>query len=108
MSATEYSIDRATGLPIIDKADGDTLDYPFNFVELLAPDKDEIDLLANDSVRFTVAGAVLDSQIADKYVATAMISGGLAGATASVQCDIRTKAGRRFERTILIRIVERM
>ena len=42
MSETGYSIDKCTKLPIIDKADGETLDYPFNFTELLQDVDDKI------------------------------------------------------------------
>lgn len=103
-----YRTDRKTGLPIIDKADGDRLDYPFNFTELLAPVQDEIDTAAPDGFAFVVTGATLMSQQASKYIATAVVEGGTAGVDASVQCTIKTKGGRIFERTILLSIKERM
>lgn len=107
MSETGYSIDKSTKLPIIDKADGETLDYPFNFTELLQDVDDKIATTTGTSVAFTLdPGITLVSQQNDDYIAAPLISGGTIGAKHSVRCTITTQAGRVFERTILLNIKE--
>lgn len=107
MSETGYSIDKSTKLPIIDKGDGETLDYPFDFTELLTDVDDKIANTTGSAVNYLLsAGLSLVSQQNTDYVASPLISGGTIGTKASVRCTITTLDGRVFERTILLNIKE--
>lgn len=107
MSATEYSIDKKTGLPIIDKTLGEQLDYPFDFTDLLAEIEDTISALPG-SVTFTVTeGLTLVAQSQTDYLAVPLIGGGTVGRAGKVTCRMQTAVGNRvFERSILINVVE--
>lgn len=106
MSATEYSIDKKTGLPIIDKTLGEQLDYPFNFTDLLAEIEDTIST-ATGSVTFTMTeGLTLVAQSQNDYYAVPLIAGGTLGKAGMVTCRVHSATGNRiFERSILINIV---
>ena len=107
MSEIGYTTDIKTGLPIIDKGDGETLDYPFDFTEMLTDVDDKIANTTGSAVSYLLsAGLSLVSQQNTDYVASPLIAGGTIGAKASVRCTITTLAGRIFERTILINIKE--
>lgn len=107
MSATEYSIDKKTGLPIIDKTPGEQLDYPFDFTDLLSEIEDTIST-APGSVTFTVnEGLTLVTQSQTDYLAVPLITGGTIGKAGKVTCRMQTAVSNRiFERSILINIVE--
>lgn len=60
------------------------------------------------TVTWTVpTGLVLASQANTTTVATAWISGGVAGTVYTVECKIVTAAGRTDERSFVLRVVER-
>lgn len=93
----------SSGFPTIKKDPQATLDYPFDWAEWLTPIGDSI-----ASVTFTVDPSLTKvSQSFTSYVATAVISGGVAGTTVPVACKIVTNGGRTDERTINLKIVNR-
>lgn len=107
MSEIGYTTDIKTGLPIIDKGDGETLDYPFDFTEMLTDVNDKIANTTGVAVSYLLsAGLTLESQQNTDYVASPLIAGGTIGKKESVRCTITTLAGRVFERTILLNIKE--
>lgn len=107
MSATGYTIDKKTGLPIIDKTLGEQLDYPFYFADLLTEIEDTIST-APGAVTFTLTeGLTLVAQSQTDYLAVPLIAGGTLGKAGMVTCRIKSATGNRiFERSILVNVVE--
>ena len=77
------------------------LDYEFDWSLWLATDE----TIASKTV--TVTGVTLDSSPNDDTSVVAWVSGGTAGTTATVSCEITTSANRTDERTITLRVVDR-
>ena len=77
------------------------LDYQFDWSSWLATDE----TIASTDV--TVTGVTLDSSPNDDTSVVAWVSGGTAGTTATVSCEITTSANRTDERTISLHVVER-
>lgn len=108
MNISEYGVDRETGLPCIDKGDGETLDYPFDFTDFLGDVSDTISS-APGSVTYALTGGItLASQQNTTLIASPFISGGVAGTKCKVTCTITTTAGRVVERSIVLNIKEYM
>ena len=108
MNISEYGVDRETRLPCIDKGNGETLDYPFDFTDFLT-DIDDTIAAAPGSVTYTLTGGItLVSQQNNTLVASPLISGGVAGTKCRVTCTITTEAGRVVERSIVLNIKEYM
>ena len=108
MNISEYGVDRETRLPCIDKGDGETLDYPFDFTDFLTDVRDTISS-APGSVTYVLTGGItLVSQQNTTLVASPLISGGVAGTKCKVTCTITTTAGRVVERSIVLNIKEYM
>jgi hypothetical protein len=96
-----YTID-AAGKASIPKDPSEALDYPFNFSEDMTATADTI-----ISAAFVVTGATLDSQLNTTTTATAWVSGGAAGTTAQISCEVTTAAGRVIARSVFLKIKER-
>ena len=79
-----------------------TLDYAFDWAAWL----DEGETITNHTVTVP-AGITLDSNAEASGVVTAWLSGGTAGDSYEVACQITTSAGRTDERTMQIRVRER-
>ena len=108
MNISEYGVDRETRLPCIDKGDGETLDYPFDFTEFLTDVSDTISS-APGSVTYTLTGGItLAAQQNTTLIASPFLSGGVAGTKCKVTCTITTTAGRVVERSIVLNIKEYM
>jgi len=88
--------------PTIVKDPAEVLDYTFDWSAYLADITDTI-----TSVAFEVVGAVIDSSSHTTTSATAWVSGGVAGSTATVTCAIETAEGRKAVRSIYLKIKDR-
>ena len=99
---TETYVIDSCGKATIIKDPDETLDYPFDWAEYLAPISDVI-----DSASFEVVGLTLDSQSNTTTTATAIVSGGVAGVTGVLTSTITTAQGRIVQRSIYIKIRER-
>tara|TARA_R110000782_G_scaffold219176_1_gene306510 strand:+ start:299 stop:601 length:303 start_codon:yes stop_codon:yes gene_type:complete len=96
-----YTID-AAGKASINKDPDEVLDYRFDFSADMTATADTI-----VTVAFVVTGATLDSQSNTTTTATAWVSGGAAGTTAQVSCEVTTAAGRVIARSVFLKLKER-
>jgi hypothetical protein len=99
---TETYIIDAQGRPVITKDPDEVLDYPFEWSAYLLPTTDTI-----TSASFEALGVVVDSTANTTTTATAIVSGGVVGVSASVTCTINTAQGRIVQRSIFLKIKER-
>jgi len=88
--------------PNIPKDADAVLDYIFDWTEWLDYVTDTI-----ASYAIEVDGVVLDSHSQNGKLITVWVSGGTAGETASVTCQITTASSRIDERTIYLLVQER-
>ena len=96
-----YTID-ANGKATIIKDPDENLDYSFNWADYLSPTSDTI-----ESVVFAAVGATLGTVSHTTTLATAFVSGGVSGSTATLSCAITTAQGRVVQRSIYLRIKDR-
>lgn len=88
----------------ISKSPGDILDYPFNWgTNWLA---EIVDTITSHTIT-PEAGITCDSSSVVGDTVVAWISGGTAGTTYRVTCQIVTAGGRTFQQSIYIKIKER-
>ena len=96
-----YTID-ANGKATIIKDPDENLDYSFNWSDYLSPTSDTI-----ESVVFAAVGATLGDVSNTTTLATAFVSGGVSGSTATLSCAITTAQGRVAQRSVYLKIKER-
>mgnify|MGYP003440798007 FL=1 len=96
-----YTID-ANGKALIIKDPDENLDYSFNWADYLSPTSDTI-----ESVAFAAVGATLGTASNTTTLATAFVSGGVSGSTATLSCAITTAQGRVAQRSVYLKIKER-
>ena len=96
-----YTID-ATGKATIIKDPDENLDYSFNWSDYLSPTSDTI-----ASVVFAAVGATLGTVSNTTTLATAFVSDGVSGSTATLSCAITTAQGRVAQRSVYLKIKER-
>jgi hypothetical protein len=99
---TETYIIDAQGRAVITKDPDEVLDYTFDWAAYLLPTTDTI-----VSASFLSSGVVVDSTANTGTDATAFVSGGTVGISASVTCTINTAQGRIVQRSIFLKIKER-
>lgn len=84
------------------KSPGAVLDYGIDWTEVL-----EVGEVV-DSVTWLVAGGVtLDRDSLSGSIAVAWVSGGTSGGQGVLTCAAMTSAGRTYERSILVPIMQR-
>lgn len=94
-----YTKDKA-GLPVIDKASSEELDYSIDFTKLLADSSDSIisyDVIADQ-------GVTISSHSVSGAIVIAWASGGQPGCQYKITFNIATSGGRKFSRTIKLNI----
>lgn len=96
-----YTID-ANGKATIIKDPDENLDYSFNWADYLSPTSDTI-----ASAAFSIEGATLGTVSHTTTLATAFVSGGVSGSTATLSCAITTAQGRVAQRSVYLKIKER-
>jgi len=96
-----YTID-ANGKATIIKDPDENLDYSFNWADYLSPTSDTI-----ESVVFAAVGATLGTVSNTTTLASAFVSGGASGSTATLSCAITTAQGRVAQRSVYLKIKER-
>lgn len=92
------------GIPTIDKAPSEDLDYTFDFSSEMATVPD--DLITGHTV--TAKGtAALGDVVREGNLVTFWLSGGHASYTTGVDCTVTTLAGRKITRSLNIAVVAR-
>lgn len=89
----------AAGLPTIQKAASERLDYPFDFTNLLAGDT----IAAHEVIAQN--GITCDATLVTGAIVAAWVLGGTAGQKYTVACKVTGASGRIFERTIVLDVV---
>lgn len=81
----------------------EVLDYQFNFAAQMTVDSDTI--TGTPTVAITPSGELaLDSQANSTTTVTVWLSGGVAGTTYKVECNIATVGLRTWSRTIKMKV----
>lgn len=92
------------GIPTIDKAVSEDLDYTFDFSSEMALVPD--DLITGHTVSAR-GNAVLGDVVREGSLVTFWLSGGHANYTTGVDCSVTTLAGRTITRSLNIVVVAR-
>lgn len=98
-----YVVDTVTGKATILKDPQAVLDYIFDWSAWLA---DITDTISSHAMTLET-GITLDSSAVVSDTVVAWVSGGTAGVTYRVTCQITTTGGRTDERSIFIKVKER-
>lgn len=88
------------GLPTIDKAPAECLDYTFEFADALAGDT-----ITAHTVK--VDGVAKEDEARAGSAITVWVAGGMHGVPARIRCTADTAGGRRLERCIVLKIADR-
>lgn len=83
------------------KTAAEVLDFTFDWTDVLTADSDTI-----SSCTWTITGATAGAASVSGMRTTTFVSGGTAGATASIRARLVTTGGRTYEREITLRITE--
>lgn len=92
----------ASGASSILKDPQATLDYPFDWTAYLAGISDTI-----TAASFTVTSGTITASGFVGAIATAWVSGGVAGTTITLTCHITTAGGRQDDRSVYLKVRER-
>lgn len=108
MTVETFTISATTGKASITKDPEAVLDYSFDWTDWLAAASTPADTIA--SATCTVTGSTtsaVDATLHDDNVVTAWVSGGAAGDTIALKCNIVTTGLREDERTVYLKVKER-